>query len=170
MIDFQAMLSQSLIINRLLPVFQKIGKRYRKFQQIHARPAQPGEIVVSITSSGMETRNIASDGDFVVKNLTEALELYIVSGSKFSKRYTLDCEMNGEWKRYRPLGEVIAIEVDTGLLTFLEQTSPFLIEAPWGEPQQVELHDFFVTHIDYSEIYRIARREFFQTYKLIAGS
>lgn len=168
MSDFQELLSQSIIKERLITVFQNCGKRYRKFQQIHARPAKAGEIVLSITSSGIETKNIARDGDFVVKNLTEALELYIVPGNKFYKRYTLVGEQNNEWKIYRPLGEVFAVEINTGLLTFLEQTSPFLIQAPWGEPQRVELNDFFVTHLDYSEIYRIARQEFFQTYRLAA--
>jgi NAD(P)-dependent dehydrogenase (short-subunit alcohol dehydrogenase family) len=38
--------------------------------------------------------------------------------------------------------------------------------APWDQPEKVELNDFLVTPPDHSEIYRIARKEFFETYKL----
>jgi hypothetical protein len=168
MSKFQELVPQALVQKLLMSVLQKRGKRYRKFLQILARPAETGEIVVSITSSGVETRNTARDGDFVVQNLTEAMEIYIVSGSDFSERYTLVGDAGGGWKRYRPHGVVFALEIRTKILNILDRTSPFLIEAPWGESQRVELNDFFVTPPDFSQIYRISRQEFFQTYRLMA--
>jgi hypothetical protein len=167
MSEFQEWVPQALVQKLLMSVLEEHGKRYRKFQQILARPAEAGEIVVSITSSAVETWNTAREGDFVVQNLTEAMEIYIVSGSKFSKRYTLVGEEDDGWKRYRPHGDVFALEIKTEIMDLLERTSPFVIEAPWGEPQRVELNDFLVTLPDYSEIYRIARQEFFQTYRLV---
>lgn len=166
--EFQGLVSQALLQKLLKSVLKDCGKRYRKFQQILARPAIAGEIVVSITSSGVETRNTACEGDFVVQNHTEAMELYVVAGIKFSKLYSFVSEEDNGWKRYRPHGEVFAIEVGTEILELLERTSPFAIEAPWGEPQRVEIYDFFVTPPDHTEFYRIARKEFFQTYSLVA--
>jgi hypothetical protein len=167
MSGFQDPVPQAFVRKLLLSLLQERGKRYRKFQQILARPAAAGELVVSITSSGVETKNTACQGDFVVRNLTEAMEAYIVSGNKFSARYTLVAEEGDGWKRYQPRGEVFALEIKAEVIGLLGRTSPFEIEAPWGEPQRAELNDFLVTPPDCSEIYRIARQEFLQTYKLV---
>ena len=101
-----------------------------------------------------------------MRNLTEAMEAYIVCSNKFFARYTLFSDEEDEWKRYQPCGEVLALEIKVGILDLLERTSPFEIEALWGEPQRAELNDFLVTPPDCSEIYRISRQEFLQTYKL----
>ena len=101
-----------------------------------------------------------------MRNLTDAMEAYIVSSNKFFARYTLFSDEEDGWKRYQPRGEVLALEIKSGILVLLERTSPFEIEAPWGEPQKLELNDFLVTPPDCSEIYRISRQEFLQTYKL----
>ena len=167
MSGFEDPVPQAFVRKPLLSLLQERGKRYRKFQQIPARPAAAGEVVVSITSSGVETRNTACQGDFVVRNLTEAMEAYIVSGNKFSARYTLVAEEEDGWKRYQLRGEVFALEIKVEIIGLLGRTSPFEIEAPWGEPQRVEPNDFLVTPPDCSEIYRIARQDFLQTYKLV---
>lgn len=164
---FQEPVPQSLVCRLLMSVLQEQGKRYQKFLQILARPALAGEVVGSITSSGVETENTARKGDFVVRNLTEAMEIYIVSAIKFSERYTLIDENEDGWKRYKPRGEILVLEINIEILHLLERTSPFFIEAPWGEPQRAELNDFLVTPPNFSEIYRISRLEFFQTYKLL---
>jgi len=165
--DGQYPIPQALVQELLIPVLQQRGKRYRKFQQILARSAVKGEVVVSITSSGVETSNTASDGDFVVMNLTGARETYIVPEHKFFARYSLVTEEEDGWKRYHPRGEVIALNIEVEILNLLERTSPFEIQAAWGESQLAELSDFLVTPPDCSEIYRIGRREFFETYQLI---
>ena len=151
----------------LMPILRQRCERYRKFQRILARPAEVGEVVVSVTSSGVETENRACQGDFVVRNLTAAMEDYIVSSSKFFERYTFVAEEENGWRLYQPRGEVFALEIQMVVLVLLSRTSPFEIMAPWGEPQRAELGDFLVAPPDYSEIYRIARQEFFQTYKLV---
>ena len=43
-----------------------------KYKEVYARKAVPGEIIKTYTKDGLETQNIAKEGDFVVRNITEA--------------------------------------------------------------------------------------------------
>ena len=158
--------SQDLLVKLLLPEIKTKGQRYKKFQQILARPVIEGEEIESITSSGYETGQVGRQGAYVVKNLTSAKEEYIVEAKKFHERYCLLCQEDEKWSRYESLGEVWAIEVCNDLLSMLNLNSPFHIMASWESEQYVEYMDFLVTPPTYDEIYRIGRQEFFQTYKL----
>jgi hypothetical protein len=156
---------QEQLMQRVLPLLKCDGKLYRKHQAVMARAAVVGELIVSVTSSGEETRNTASEGDYVVKNLTRAEELYIVRGPAFRERYELESSLD-EWSRYRPLGRVIALEVGDALVFELGVANKFWIQAPWNEPQVTEVGDFLVCPPNATEIYRIARTEFEETYTL----
>ena len=37
--------------------------------------------------------------------------------------------------------------------------------APWGEKMIVKVGDYLVSPLNYSEVYRIAEKEFFETYR-----
>ena len=71
---------------------------YEKYKEVYARKAVPGEIIKTYTKDGLETQNMAKEGDVVVKNSTEAEEMYILSETKFNSRYELKSDVDNEWK------------------------------------------------------------------------
>jgi hypothetical protein len=161
-------IGQSELQRKLLPRLCTEGKRYRKFREVHARKARPGETIVSVTSDGEETKNTAKAGDWVVRNTTPAREEYIVSEKTFASRYRFIAELGEGWARYQPLGEVLAVKVDGAVLELLGASKTFYIEAPWGEPQRVRQGDELAAPPALDEVYRIARAEFDETYERIA--
>ena len=159
--------AQDVLMDRVLPMIRDAARRYCKFQQVHARPATVNEVIVSRTSDGEETTKTAADGDFVVKNLTEAQEQYLVGKDKFNARYTYVEDVDEEWKLYNPVGEVMGIEISRDLTTMLGAGEEFFIMAPWGSEQLAREGDMFVSPLPaLDEVYRIARKEFDETYKL----
>ena len=143
------------------------GLDYRKFQTVKARKAGAGERIVSTVESGRETVNTAGAGDYVIENQTGAREQYIVSAEKFRQRYAEDRELDDGWTLCRPMGQVKGIEVDRSILNMFQQEGSFYITAPWGEAQKVDEGDMLVTTLPLTgkpEIYRIARKEFAETY------
>ncbi len=141
---------------------------YEKYKEVYARKAVPGEIIKTYTKDGLETQNMAKEGDVVVKNSTEAEEMYILSEAKFNSRYELKSDVDNEWKLYRPLGKIKGIKVGNKVLKQLgieKGTKEFYIMANWGEKMVVRKNDYLVSPLDNSEVYRIARKEFFETYR-----
>lgn len=152
-------------MDEVLPLIRDAARKYRKFRQVHARPAVPGEVVVSTTSSGEETRNTAKRDDVVVKNLTGAGEMYLVEKDKFDARYRCVEEVADEWKLYDAVGEVLAIEISRDLTAMLGVGGEFSIMAPWGSEQIAREGDMFVAPLPaLDEVYRVARKEFAETY------
>jgi hypothetical protein len=161
-------IEQKDLVKILRPVLLEAGRDFKKFQIVKARAAKEGEEIVSVVESGRETVNIANKGDYLVENQTGAKELYIVSGAKFEQRYTEESKLDDVWSVYKPLGRVKGIEVDRSVLNLFQQQGSFYISAPWGEAQYVEEGDMFVTTLPLQEdieIYRIARKEFSETYE-----
>ncbi|MES9971499.1 MAG: tetratricopeptide repeat-containing protein [Candidatus Thiodiazotropha sp.] len=170
--DFKSDISieQKDLVQGLKTSLMETGVDYKKYRFIKARPAEEGEEVVSLVASGRETVNTAGKGDYVVENQTGAKELYIVSGAKFEQRYKEESRLDDGWSIYMPQGRVKGIEVDRSVLNLFNQQGSFYITAPWGEAQYVEEGDMFVTSLPLQEdmeIYRIARKEFFETYKSV---
>jgi hypothetical protein len=170
--DFKIDISieQKDLVEGLSVLLLKTGLDYRKFQTVKARPAKDGERIVSIVESGRETVNTAGAGDYVVENQTGAKEQYIVSGAKFIQRYSEDIKLDDEWSVYKPLGQVKGIEVDRSVLNIFQQEDSFYITASWGEAQRVDEGDMLVTTLpltDKLEIYRIASKEFSETYEAL---
>lgn len=138
---------------------------YQKYQSVLARRAKEGEKIESITSGGKETVNRARAGDFVVINQTGAREQYVVSPEKFRERYSFWREAPDGYLEYLPKGKVMAIELTDAVLEYLGLPSEFEYEAPWGERGIAQKGDFLVCPTDESEVYRIGRKEFFETYR-----
>lgn len=130
---------------------------FEKFKPILAREGKIGETIKTFTKDGLETTNKVTVPSYVVKNTTDAKEEYIVTKEKFEKRYSFLKKENKVWSFFKPSGEIKVVKV--------KNDNEFFILAPWGEKMIVKKGDFLVSSLDYSEIYRVANKEFFETYK-----
>ncbi|GJD63988.1 hypothetical protein MPEAHAMD_4162 [Methylobacterium frigidaeris] len=139
----------------------------RKSKLIDARPAIPGEIVISIIAGeGEETRSKPAEvGDMVVQNRCEATghEEYLVKAGSFAERYEgpLEAERADGWRPYRPRG------VDMLYFIVREADGNFTFNAPWGEPMIARPGDAIVRDPnDPNDTYRVARDAFSCTYEI----
>ena len=165
-ISASVVIPQKLLLEDMKPVLQK-AKTYEKFKEIYARKAVPGEVIKTYTSDGYETQNTAGDGDFIVKNTTDAKEMYILTKEKFEKRYKYIKKLDSKWNVYQPIGKIKAVKVDNALTKKLGVNGiDFSIETSWGEEMTVKKGDLLVSPLDYSEVYRIANKEFYETYRI----
>ena len=156
--------SQEELLERMKPLLRD-GGTYEKFKEIDAREAKEGEVIETITSDGLETKNTAEQGDYIVRNTTGAQEMYIVKRDKFSKRYEYKEDLDGEWKVYKATGRIKGVRVDEKIIKQLETEDEFYFMAPWGEKMVVKSGDYLVAPMNYSEVYRVAEKEFFETYR-----
>ncbi len=160
------MISQKALKELFLPILKDEGATYQKFRVVRARKAEKGEHITTVTSDGKETENVAESGDYLVENQTSARERYLVSSDKFRERYQKEDDEDDGWALYKPVGKVYAMELSKTLLSRLDLQDEFEIEAPWGAAEVVKRDDFMVCPPDFTEIYRIARQEFMETYEL----
>ncbi len=155
----------------IMPRISEDGAHYKKCQQVHARPAKVGEVVISVTEAGEETSNYAKADQIVIRALTKAGEQYLINCSKFEARYDEVEPVDDMWTLYSPRGEVRALEVTHAVTSLLDVSEEFLIIAPWKSEQQVYEGDYFAAPWpDLDEVYRIARSEFDQTYRIAEKS
>lgn len=159
------MYSQTEILALLQPVLEHEGIVYQKKKNVFARPAKPGEVVQTKTGDGLETTNTAGGNEFIVRNQTEAGEEYIVPAHKFEERYTLLDKADADWAEYQAKGQIVAIELTPERLAALHLPAEFEFIAPWEDPMTAKTGDFMGGPKDFSEVYRLARKEFFETYK-----
>ena len=164
--DESQIISQAKLMELVVPLIKKQGKLYRKYQKVWAKKAAGGEKIITLTSDGVETANVARKGDMIVMNLTESREKYIVKAKKFEEKYRYEKEVRDGFSQYHPLGKVVAIKLTGDILDLLDRRESFRFMAPWDQPEKARLNDFLVTPPDHSEIYRIAQKEFFETYEL----
>ena len=157
-------ITQADMLEKLLPLLRQEGKRYRKTQQVLARKAVAGEQINTVTKDGLETTNVADADDYVVQNLTDMGEQYIVDSQAFEKKYALTKDHDDEFDQYDPVIPIIALELTEALLITLNLPGEFHFTAAWDEDMQARKGDFLASPPDFSEVYRIARHEFFQTY------
>jgi len=129
-----------------------------------ARPAKTGEEITTVTGDGEETHNTAKEGDFVIRNLTQAEEEYIISKDTFQEKYQFIESAEDPFDRYKAIGTIQAIELTEEVLEQAGLQAPFYFEAPWKESIVAKAGDFLVMPSGKKEIYRIARKEFFETY------
>lgn len=149
-------ITQEKLKEQLMPLLKK-SSTYEKFKPILAREGQIGETIKTFTKDGLETTNKVTVPSYIVKNTTDAKEEYIVTKEKFEKRYTFLKKENKIWSFFKPIGEIKVVKI--------KNEDDFFILAPWGEKMIVKKGDFLVSPLDYSEVYRIANKEFFETYK-----
>jgi hypothetical protein len=139
------------------PLIENSGKTYFKVSLVYAELAIGGEFIETWTSDGLETTNYANSGDFIVQNLqTENLERYVVPPDMFMSRYKF-FYWHDNGAICIPLGKVRAIQ-------YIGEDTQFI--AKWGRLMILKTGDFIVSPApDFQEVYRIARKEFFETYE-----
>lgn len=157
--------TQKAIIATMVPILKSEGMVYKKFKKVLARKAVEGETIQTVTNDGLETTNTAKAGDFIIKNQTEAGEMYIIGAEKFEARYDFLEDGTDGFSVYLPKGKVVAVEMNETLLKRLNLPAEFYLIAPWGEEMVVKKGDYLASPLDFSEVYRIAQKEFFETYQ-----
>ncbi|MBM6596311.1 hypothetical protein [Microvirga pudoricolor] len=136
----------------------------QKTRMVDARPAEPGEVVVTvIKSEGVETRSKPAEaGDMVVRNRCPETgsEQYLVKAANFTKRYSPpQGEAAQGWRPYKPLGTPMRY------VTLAASEGPFSFRAPWGEAMVAKPGDAIVQDpANAADTYRIAAASFACTY------
>jgi hypothetical protein len=164
---YHDMLSQQDFLSLIkLPLAHK-GQTYLKTAKVIARLTTPGQYVETITSDGLETSIVAKAGDYLVTNMTESQEAYLVPGSAFEQKYQFLDQIEGSDKAiFQSRGKVMAIRINESLLKTLRLTAPFEFMAPSGQPMSANMGDFLAVPIQPKlEVYRIAEKEFHETYE-----
>jgi hypothetical protein len=140
----------------------------RKSKPVDARPAAPGEIVVTvIAGEGQETQSQpAQAGDWVVRNRCEASghEQYLVSAEKFAERYEgpLGSADRDGWAPYRPRGAEMLYAL------VRDEDGSFSFTAPWGEEMVAKPGDALVRDpSDPKDLYRVQAAAFACTYEIV---
>ncbi|MCC7244529.1 MAG: hypothetical protein IT269_02525 [Saprospiraceae bacterium] len=157
-------LSQLALLKKIRPLLETHGSLFQKKQRILAKRASGGERVETHTSDGLETVNMAQHGDYIVENQTKAREIYVLPEDKFTARYRLIGPAGNGFHEYEPTGKIVAIELNSALLSALSLPDTFRFMAPWKSDMVAKKGDFLVSPTEFSEVYRIARNEFFETY------
>ena len=140
------------------PLIEQRGKIYFKCSLVYVVCAKEGDYIETWTADGLETTNYANEGDFIVQNIqTEAQEKYIVTPDMFFQRYKF-FYWSGDGAIYMPTGKVKAVIYDGVDCEFI---------AKWGRNMALKTNDFIVAPLpDSKEVYRIASKEFYETYEL----
>jgi len=106
--------------------------------------------VVTVTSDGRETQNVASPGDVIMSGPSG--ERYVVKAAKFPKLYQ---EVSD--------GVVIPEQSPRQVAQYLG-TEEVTFQAPWGEDMVLKPQDYLVREADGKGYYRIAKKEYELTY------
>jgi hypothetical protein len=138
----------------------------RKTRLVDARPARPGEVVVTvIAGEGRETQSPpAKAGDWVVRNRCPDTgnEEYLVDGARFPDRYQptgRPAEPDG-WQEHRPAARPMRVVV------LRPADGEFTFTAPWGEWMVAKPGDAIVQDPDNpGDTYRVAAASFACTYE-----
>ena len=152
MADIQQIASQM----KFLPT-HKQAKQYK-----YVEGGQPGSMpamtytvaqeqmpVVTITSDGKETQNVAEPNDIIMSGPSK--ENYVVKSAKFPKLY------QGK------IGSVVFPEQSPRLVALYTGQQPIQFTAPWDEAMVLKPGDYLVKDGD-AGYYRIAKAESEQTY------
>ena len=158
------MITQQEMLAHFIPLLEQSGIKYKKKSLIRAKKAQPGLLVVTKTSDGEETKNTAEDGDWLVENQTSSNEWYLVKASTFEKKYTLIHSLEKGWGCYQPKGEILGLKVNEAHFEALGAAKVLEFQAPWKDSMILKPGDMLVVPPEKNEIYRIAKKEFGETY------
>jgi hypothetical protein len=140
----------------------------RKSKPVDARPAKPGEVVVTIIKGeGKETQSPpAKSGDMVVRNRCRETgnEQFLVPAASFVQRYEgpIGSPDTDGWLPYRPRGAEMRFVVVT------EHDGSFNFIAPWGERMVARPGDSIVQDVNNpKDTYRVAKAAFACTYEVL---
>jgi len=128
-------------------------RKASKFQRINARPAIEGETIKTVASDGVnETINTAKKGSYVVNNVGNDKNQWIIEGNTFAKKYELDRP-----GVYRPKG---------GPMNATKLNQDVKFKAPWGEEMKIKKGGYLLQDPkNKSDIYGISGEDFKKTYK-----
>ncbi|MFC3414482.1 hypothetical protein [Algoriphagus hitonicola] len=160
-------ISQEKMLEYFLPKVEKEGKRYKKNTLIKAKLAPKGMEVVTETSDGIKTKNIAEEGDYFVENQTSTSEMYLVRKNVFERKYQITQSLSEGWATYQLREFIWAIQITAEDIQKFGAEDVLDFTAPWGELSIAKPEDFLVLPPEKDEIYRIAHKEFKETYKEI---
>jgi hypothetical protein len=139
----------------------------QKTKPVFARPATPGEVVVTIVpDDGLETKSKPAEaGDMAVNNRCGANDRseYLVKAAQFPKRYSdaLTAADDKGWYQYRPLG------VSMRYVVMKPAEGPWSFLAPWGEAMIAKPGDTIVQDPNNpADTYRVAKSAFECTYEI----
>ncbi len=160
----------SVNVQSLFAKAQEAGRtgRAKKTKLVDARPAKPGEVVVTIIAGeGKETQSKPAElGDMVVRNRCGETgnEMFLVKKAKFSERYEGpkgNADADG-WRPYKPKG------VELAYFVVAEREGAFSFDAPWGEAMVARPGDAIVQDpTNPKDTYRVAREAFNCTYEIM---
>lgn len=141
----------------------------RKTQMVDVRPANPGEVIVTIIAGeGKETQSKpAEPGDMVVRNRCPQTgnEIILVTAATFAVRYEgpSGAQAADGWTPYRPKGVPMRYAV------VQDSETEFRFTAPWGETMVARPGDAIVQdEKNANDTYRIQKAAFGCTYEVIA--
>ena len=152
-------MTQEQAYNYFMPFIEDTGKIFRKISPVFARLADENEYIETWTDDGLETTNYAKYGDYIVKNLyTSMKEEYIVTSEMMKQRYEFVIELS-PGGIFKPTGRVKAA-------IYSGEETQFV--AKWGRLMILKAGDMIVTPLpDCKEVYRIAAKEFYESYILV---
>lgn len=153
------------MLQRFQSLFQVSGRMARKTARVWIRPAGAAEYIETHTADGLETANVAQAGDMVVKNTTEAGECYLLAAEVVQKRYIPTGNTDGIWEEMAPVAHTWVLLLTPEVLSQTALEAPFHFMARWQEPMIAKRYDYLAMPPDNTEIYRIAAKEFDETYQ-----
>jgi hypothetical protein len=140
--------------------FKKLSyKTYEKFGKFNFEVSQDVQEVVTSIDGEVETTNIAHVGNLIITGIKD--EKYVLTLAQFIQNYEIEEFYHPEMKgiaRVKPQPR-FAVQWN------LEDQLIFI--APWGEKMICNEGDYLVAFQDFSEVYRIEKSVFEQTYKLV---
>ncbi len=159
------MITQKEMLAHFLPILETKGVTYKKKTLVKAKKAVPGTLIITKTNDGDETKNKAEQGDWLVENQTSSSEQYLIKPKIFEKKYSLIQSLEDGWGSYKPKGKILAIQVAKEDLSHFGKGDTMEFEAPWKELTILRIGDYLVVPPEKDEIYRIAKKEFGETYE-----
>ncbi|MGM0947098.1 MAG: hypothetical protein ACQEW9_18130 [Bacteroidota bacterium] len=160
-------ISQKNMLDYFLPKVEREGKKFKKKTLIKAKSTQAGLEIVTKTSDGIESKNVSEEGDYLVENQTSTGEKYLVRKKMFERKYEIKQALSEGWAVYAPKDFIWAVQLSSGDLTHFGQTDILDFMAPWDELIIAKAFDYLVLPPEKDEIYRIAKKEFEETYQEI---
>jgi len=161
-IDILAEQEQAVDIESVASQLEFLPTKKQAKQYKFVKDGKPGELpamsytvstgempVVTVTSDGKETQNVAQKGDIIMSGPSE--ENYVIKSEKFPKLYQGN------------LGSTVVPEQSPRMVAVYNGDKPVTFTAPWGESMVLKPGDYLVKDGDQG-YYRIAKAEYEQTY------
>lgn len=144
-------------IKQVFVAAKTFAKIYHKIGEVTASSPKYALEIVTLIEGQPETKNTHVPGKtIVVTNHTESKESYVLPLKKFYERYSFTRVENNEFI-FSAKGAVLALRYEGPSITF---------EPPWGGTMMLNYGDMLCQNPDdENDIYRIAAKEFYETYR-----